>query len=160
MCAQMDAFAVESHKRAAKATAAGKFKKEIVPLQGVCIRACVCLRTCLCLCTNTRTTDSWAGAGKDKEGNPVVHDTDEGFRPNVSLESLASLPSIKEQNSKGKFKVSICASARPVTAVVCVQQYVCSSGNHHSRPCEPDLRRCGSDAHLQRGGAWTLSLRT
>ena len=46
---EMDEFAVASHMKAAKATAAGHFKREIVPLQG-----------------------------ETKDGTQVTHDTDEG----------------------------------------------------------------------------------
>lgn len=69
----MEAFAVASHQRAAAATDKGYFKREILPLPG-----------------------------KDKEGNEVVHDTDEGMRRNASEAQLQKLKPLKELNSKGK----------------------------------------------------------
>jgi len=66
----LDAFSVESHKRAARATAEGRFDNEIIPVQL-----------------------------KDAEGNFTgeVMTTDEGIRPDSSVESLAKLkPAFKE----------------------------------------------------------------
>jgi len=60
-----DAFAVQSHQRAAAAVAAGKFKDEIVPLQ-------------------VRTLDD--GAWKE-----FTFDTDEGPRADTTVEALAKL---------------------------------------------------------------------
>lgn len=59
---EMEAFAVLSHQRAKAATDAGKFKEEILVLQGV-----------------------------DKEGKVVTHDADEGIRPETNLEALRGL---------------------------------------------------------------------
>jgi acetyl-CoA acyltransferase len=65
-----DRFAAESHRKAAAAIAAGKFKDEIVPVA-----------------TSVR--------GVDERGKPwtkpVVFDTDEGVRPNTTVEVLAGL---------------------------------------------------------------------
>lgn len=61
---EMDAFALESHRRAIAATDAGKFKAEIVPVEVT-----------------------------DKKGTKVV-DTDEGPRRDTSLEALAALPPV------------------------------------------------------------------
>ncbi len=58
---QQDAFAVESHKRAAAATAAGHFKSQILPIEL-----------------------------KSKKG-PVTFDTDEHIRADASLEGMAKL---------------------------------------------------------------------
>jgi acetyl-CoA C-acetyltransferase len=58
---QQDAFAVESHKRAAAATAAGHFKSQIVPIEI-----------------------------KGKKG-PTVFDTDEHFREGTSMDDMAKL---------------------------------------------------------------------
>jgi acetyl-CoA C-acetyltransferase len=69
----MEKLAVASHERALRATRAGRFTREIVPL-----------------------------TGKDKEGNACVHDTDEGIRPGTSLAGLAKLTSLKARASKGK----------------------------------------------------------
>jgi acetyl-CoA acetyltransferase family protein len=60
-----DQFAARSHRLAAAATAAGKFKDEIVVLEGF-----------------------------DKNGNPVVHDTDEGIRAGTTVERLATLDTL------------------------------------------------------------------
>jgi len=60
-----DAFAVRSHANAAAATAAGKFKAEIV-----------------------------AVAGKDKAGGEVVHDVDEGIRAGTTVETLGQLDTL------------------------------------------------------------------
>jgi acetyl-CoA C-acetyltransferase len=57
-----DAFALNSHRKAAAATAAGRFRAEIVP---VSIPA--------------------------KKGDPVVFDRDESIRPESSMEALAAL---------------------------------------------------------------------
>lgn len=62
---QQDAFAVTSHQKAAKAIAEGKFKDEIIPVA-------------------TRLYKD--GAWKD-----IVVDTDEGVRPDTSVEGLARL---------------------------------------------------------------------
>lgn len=62
---EMEEFAVLSHKRAAEATKAGKFKDEILVLKGV-----------------------------DKEGNEVTHDADEGIRPETNLEALRALQTL------------------------------------------------------------------
>ncbi len=64
---EMDAFAVESHKRAAAATAAGAFEREIVP-------------------TPRRDPETGAETGE-------VVTRDEGIRPDCNLEALAALPS-------------------------------------------------------------------
>ncbi len=59
-----DAFAVESHKRAAAATTAGHFKSQILPIEL-----------------------------KSKKG-PVMFDTDEHVRPDASLEGMAKLKAV------------------------------------------------------------------
>jgi acetyl-CoA C-acetyltransferase len=66
---QQDAFAVESHKRAAAATAAGHFKSQILPVEL-----------------------------KSKKG-PVMFDTDEHIRADASLEGMAKLrPAFVKEN--------------------------------------------------------------
>lgn len=65
-----DAFAVESHKRAVKAIAEGKFKDEIVPVE---------------------VTERFVGKNNKIEERKIVFDTDEGVRPDTSLEVLAKL---------------------------------------------------------------------
>lgn len=68
---EMDAFAVESHRKAAKAQEEGRFAKEIVPLPGV-----------------------------DADGNAIIFDQDQGIRKNSTVESLATLnPCFKENGS-------------------------------------------------------------
>jgi acetyl-CoA acyltransferase len=65
---EMDAFALESHRRAARAIASGYFDEEIIPVPGV-----------------------------DEEGNPITFSKDQGVRPDTSMEALAALkPSFKE----------------------------------------------------------------
>ena len=57
-----DAYAAESHRRAAEATAAGRFKAEILPV-----------------------------AIPQKKGDPIQFDRDESIRPDTTVESLAAL---------------------------------------------------------------------
>jgi 3-oxoadipyl-CoA thiolase len=65
---EQDAFALRSHQRAVTAIAAGRFKDEIVPVPV-----------------------------PQKKGDPVVVDTDEGPRPDTTLEKLAKLkPAFRE----------------------------------------------------------------
>jgi len=67
---ELDAFSVQSHQRAARATAEGRFENEIVPVPV-----------------------------RDDEGNDTdeVFATDEGIRPDSSVEALAKLkPAFKE----------------------------------------------------------------
>ncbi len=66
---EQDAFSVSSHAKAARAIAEGKFKEEIVPL--------------------TVVEKQWVG-DKIKEKS-FVFDTDEGVRPETTMESLAKL---------------------------------------------------------------------
>ncbi|WP_332626343.1 acetyl-CoA C-acetyltransferase [Brevundimonas sp.] len=63
----MDRFALDSHQKAARAIEAGVFKPEILALNGV-----------------------------DKEGNPVIHDTDEGVRATATYEGIAGLQALVE----------------------------------------------------------------
>jgi len=65
--AELDAFSLESHQRAARATAEGRFASQILPIPV-----------------------------KDEEGKTVLFERDEGIRADTSLEKLASLkPSFK-----------------------------------------------------------------
>jgi acetyl-CoA acyltransferase len=67
---EMEAMAVESHKKAAEARAAGKFIDEIIPIT------------------------------VEKEGRQVVVSEDEGIRPNANANDLAALkPAFKENGS-------------------------------------------------------------
>ncbi|WP_293944346.1 acetyl-CoA C-acetyltransferase [Sphingomonas sp.] len=63
---QLDAFAVESHRKAAAATDAGAFGEEIVPLLVV-----------------------------DADGHETLHTRDEGIRRDASLEGLAQLKTLQ-----------------------------------------------------------------
>jgi acetyl-CoA C-acetyltransferase len=63
----LDAFALESHRKAAHATEEGAFDEEIVPLKIV-----------------------------DADGNETLHTRDEGIRPDATLESIASVKLLKE----------------------------------------------------------------
>jgi acetyl-CoA acetyltransferase family protein len=64
---ELDAFSLESHRRAARATAEGRFASQIVPIPV-----------------------------KDEEGKTFLFERDEGIRSDTSLEKLASLkPSFK-----------------------------------------------------------------
>ncbi len=70
---ELDAFSMESHRRAARATAEGRFEHEIIP---VAVRD-----------DDGRDTDEWLR-------------TDEGIRPDTSLEALANLrPAFQEGGS-------------------------------------------------------------
>lgn len=64
---QLDAFSVESHRRAAAATKSGAFAKEIVIIKG-----------------------------RNGEGQEVMHDKDEGIRYDASMEGMASLKILME----------------------------------------------------------------
>ena len=59
---RLDTFALDSHRKAAAATDAGAFEREIVVVDGL-----------------------------DKEGNAIRHSTDEGIRRDASVEGLGSL---------------------------------------------------------------------
>jgi acetyl-CoA C-acetyltransferase len=67
----LDAYVVESQKRVAAATAAGKYAAEIVPFK-----------------TTMKVTDKASGETRDVE---VTLDHDEGPRPGTTLEALAAL---------------------------------------------------------------------
>jgi len=58
----LDAFGYESHMKAAAATESGKYRAEILPIELT---------------------------GED--GRTIVHDSDEGIRPNASLEAMSTL---------------------------------------------------------------------
>ncbi len=68
---EMDAFAVESHKKAAAAQDAGKFDSSIIPVPGV-----------------------------DVDGNEITFDKDQGIRRNASMEAQASLNPCFRENGK------------------------------------------------------------
>jgi acetyl-CoA acyltransferase len=70
---ELDAFSVQSHQRAARATAEGRFENEIVPVPV-----------------------------KDEEGNDTdeLLQADEGIRPDSSVEALANLKPAFKENGK------------------------------------------------------------
>ncbi|MFZ5655167.1 MAG: acetyl-CoA C-acyltransferase [Pseudomonadota bacterium] len=59
---ELDEFGYQSHMKAAEATASGRFRQEILPLELVA-----------------------------EDGRSFVHDADEGIRPNASLEAMRTL---------------------------------------------------------------------
>ena len=67
---EQDAFAVESHKRAAKAIKEGKFKEEIVPVE---------------------VSERFVSKNNKIEEKKFIFDTDEGVRPDTTMEVLAKL---------------------------------------------------------------------
>ncbi|MEI3611598.1 acetyl-CoA C-acetyltransferase [Pseudogracilibacillus sp. SO30301A] len=67
---EQDAFAVESHKRAAQAIKEDKFKDEIVPVE---------------------VTERFVGKNNKIEESTIIFDTDEGVRPGTTMEVLAKL---------------------------------------------------------------------
>jgi acetyl-CoA acyltransferase len=67
---EQDAFAVESHRKAAKAISAGRFKDEIVPVV---------------------VKESFVDENGTLQTNEFVFDTDEGVRSDTTIETLAKL---------------------------------------------------------------------
>ncbi|CUA80344.1 thiolase family protein [Anoxybacillus suryakundensis] len=68
---QLDAYAYESHQRALRAQAEGRFTEEIVPVGGI-----------------------------DQDGNDIIVTADEGPRQDTSLEALAVLKPVFKQDGK------------------------------------------------------------
>lgn len=68
---QLDEYAYESHQRALRAQAEGRFTEEMVPVNGL-----------------------------DKDGNDIIVTADEGPRRDTSLEALAALKPVFKQNGK------------------------------------------------------------
>jgi len=86
---ELDAFALDSHRKAARATEAGAFDEEIVPLKVV-----------------------------DAEGNETLHTKDEGIRYDATLEGIASVKLIKEGGKISAANASqICDGASGVIVV-------------------------------------------
>ncbi|MGZ8285709.1 MAG: acetyl-CoA C-acetyltransferase [Allosphingosinicella sp.] len=86
---ELDSFALDSHRKAARATEAGTFDEEIVPLKVV-----------------------------DAEGNETLHTKDEGIRYDATLESIASVKLIKEGGKITAANASqICDGASGVVVV-------------------------------------------
>lgn len=67
---ELDAFAVESHRRAADATEAGRFRDEILPVAA------------------------------EKDGREWTADADEGIRPGTTLEGLAGLRTVFREDGR------------------------------------------------------------
>ncbi|HYI41082.1 MAG TPA: acetyl-CoA C-acetyltransferase [Allosphingosinicella sp.] len=85
----LDAFALDSHRKAARATEAGAFDEEIVPLRIV-----------------------------DADGNEALHARDEGIRYDATLEGIASVKLIKEGGKISAANASqICDGASGVLVV-------------------------------------------
>jgi acetyl-CoA C-acetyltransferase len=86
---ELDAFALESHRRAAKASEAGAFADEIVAVPVT-----------------------------DEEGNERLHDRDEGIRFDATLEGIASVKLLKEGGKISAANASqICDGASGVLIV-------------------------------------------
>jgi acetyl-CoA C-acetyltransferase len=86
---ELDAFALDSHLKAARATDAGAFAEEIVPLRIV-----------------------------DAEGKEALHTRDEGIRAGSTLESIASVKLLKEGGKISAANASqICDGASGVLVV-------------------------------------------
>lgn len=68
---QLDEYAYESHQRALRAQAEGRFTEEIIPIHGL-----------------------------DKDGNDIIVTADEGPRQDTSFEALATLKPVFKQNGK------------------------------------------------------------
>jgi acetyl-CoA C-acetyltransferase len=86
---ELDAFALDSHRKAARATEAGAFDEEIVPLKVV-----------------------------DADGNESLHTKDEGIRYDATLEGIASVKLIKEGGKISAANASqICDGASGVVVV-------------------------------------------
>ena len=85
----LDAFALESHKRAAAATANGSFEREILPLEIV-----------------------------DADGHPALHVRDEGIRADATIESLGAVRLLQENGKISAANASqICDGASGVLVV-------------------------------------------
>jgi acetyl-CoA C-acetyltransferase len=86
---ELDAFALDSHRKAARATEAGAFDAEIVPLKII-----------------------------DADGNETLHTKDEGIRYDATLEGIASVKLIKEGGKITAANASqICDGASGVVVV-------------------------------------------
>ena len=107
---EMDESAVASHAKALHATKQGYFKREIVPLMG-----------------------------KDKQGNDVVHDTDEGIRPNTNMAGLSKLKDIK---SRGKGKGMITAGLASQICDGAAAILICNARGLKKLGVQPRARIC------------------
>jgi len=125
---EMDQFALASHVKALAATRAGHFRGEIVPL-----------------------------AGKDREGQAVVHETDEGIRPNATLASMAKLKSLKELRSDGATKGLITAALSSQICDGAAALLICNEAGLRKLGLRPKARIvalavCGADPVVMLAG--------
>jgi acetyl-CoA acetyltransferase family protein len=89
---ELDEFAVKSHQKTARASEAGTYKDEIIPLE-----------------VEDPVFDenkSWVEA---ERGPKVTFDRDEGIRPDTTLQTLAGLPPVKGIQSFGGKELQITA---------------------------------------------------
>lgn len=91
---EMDAFALESHRRAVAAIEAGKFRDEILPVEL-----------------------------KDRKGNVTVFDTDEGPRSGLTMEKLAKLKPCFVFDGTGKVTAGNSSSLNDGAAAVVVMSW-------------------------------------
>tara|TARA_B100000780_G_C21076065_1_gene433178 strand:- start:130 stop:1386 length:1257 start_codon:yes stop_codon:yes gene_type:complete len=122
---EMDESAVASHAKAVNATKNGYFKREIVPLMG-----------------------------KNKKGEQVVHDTDEGIRPSTNMAGLSKLKDIK---SRGKGKGMITAGLSSQICDGAAAILICNARGLKKLGIQPRARIralavCGSDPVQMLGG--------
>ncbi|MGI5970688.1 MAG: thiolase family protein [Oscillospiraceae bacterium] len=96
---QMDAFAVESHAKAAKAQAEGKLAPSIIPVV---------------------VTDHEGNPVLDENGNQIVVDKDEGIRAGTSMESLANLKPCFITDGTGKVTAGTSSQTNDCAAFVVV----------------------------------------
>jgi acetyl-CoA acetyltransferase family protein len=75
---EMDAYAVESHKRTVAAYEKGIYKDEIIPLE-----------------VETPVFDSEGNWVEAERGEKIIFDRDECIRPGTNIESLGQLPPVK-----------------------------------------------------------------
>jgi acetyl-CoA acetyltransferase len=129
--ATQDAFAVASHRKAAAAQAAGKFKSEIVPVA-------------------TKLVDPKSGAE-----TPLVVDKDDGIRAGVTTEMLAGLKTVFKRNG-----TTTAGNASQVGGVRPLGVWKGLPGFWGVCGCPPRQRRVWlPPASTARAGAWAEALR-
>ncbi len=89
---ELDAFAVECHRKTAAAYEKGFYKNEIIPLE-----------------VEEPVFDDQGNWLENEHGKKVVFDRDEGLRPGTNMETLAQLPPIKGLVSPGGVDLRITA---------------------------------------------------
>lgn len=89
---ELDAFAVESHRKTAAAYENGFYKNEIIPLE-----------------VEEPVFDDQGNWVEAERGKTVVFDRDEGLRPGTNMETLSQLPGIKGLVSPGGTDIRITA---------------------------------------------------